>query len=274
MAAGTELTPTSYIQHHLTFLAKPWGGEGGFWTVHVDTVVTTLILGVLCFGFLWLVTRKATSGVPSKTQAFVELAIGFIDDQVKGIYQGGSKLVAPIALTTFVLVLFMNAMDFLPIDIMAWIYEHVFHLHNWRTVPTADVNTTFALALAVFSLMIFYSIKVKGRGGWLHELVSAPFGLKPLWMSPLLLVFNLLFQVVEYVSKPLSHSLRLYGNMYAGEIIFMLLGLWAATGLVGTVFGGVLHLGWAIFHILIVALQAYIFMMLTVVYIAMAHEHH
>ena len=274
MAAGTELTPTSYIQHHLTFLAKPWGGEGGFWTVHVDTIVTTLILGVLCFGFLWLVTRKATAGVPSKTQAFVELAIDFINDQVKGIYQGGSTLVAPLALTTFVLVLFMNAMDFLPVDIMAWIYENVFHLHNWRTVPTADVNTTFALALSVFALMIFYSIKVKGLGGWLHELVSAPFGLKPLWMSPLLVVFNLLFQVVEYVSKPLSHSLRLYGNMYAGEIIFMLLGLWAATGVVGALFGGVLHLGWAIFHILIVALQAYIFMMLTVVYIAMAHEHH
>ena len=274
MAAGTELTPTSYIGHHLTFLAKPVGGEGGFWTLHVDTFVTTLILGVLCFGFLWLVTRKATAGVPSKTQAFVELAIDFINDQVKGIYQGGSTLVAPLALTTFVLVLFMNAMDFLPVDIMAWIYENVFHLHNWRSVPTADVNTTFALALSVFALMIFYSIKVKGLGGWLHELVSAPFGLKPLWMSPLLVVFNLLFQVVEYVSKPLSHSLRLYGNMYAGEIIFMLLGLWAATGIAGTVFGGVLHLGWAIFHILIVALQAYIFMMLTVVYIAMAHEHH
>ena len=269
MAAGTELTPTSYIGHHLTFLAKPIGGEGGFWTLHVDTFVTTLILGALCFGFLWLVTRKASSGVPSKTQASVELSIDFVNDQVKGIYQGTSPLVAPLALTTFVLVLFMNAMDFLPVDIMAWIYENVFHLHNWRTVPTADVNTTFALALSVFALMIFYSIKVKGLGGWIHELFCAPFG-----SNPILWPFNLLFNAVEYLSKPLSHSLRLYGNMYAGEIIFMLLGMWAATGLVGTVFGGVLHLGWAIFHILIVALQAYIFMMLTVVYIAMAHEHH
>ena len=269
MAAGTELTPTSYIGHHLTFLAKPVLGEGGFWTLHVDTFVTSLILGALCFGFLWLVTRKATSGVPSKTQAFVELSIDFVNDQVKGIYQGTSTLVAPIALTTFVLVLFMNAMDFLPVDIMAWIYEHVFHLENWRSVPTADVNTTFALALSVFALMIFYSIKVKGFGGWIHELFCAPFG-----SNPLLWPFNLLFNAVEYVSKPLSHSLRLYGNMYAGEIIFMLLGMWAATGLVGTLFGGVLHLGWAIFHILIVVLQAYIFMMLTVVYIAMAHEHH
>jgi F-type H+-transporting ATPase subunit a len=274
MADATALTPTGYIQHHLTFLAKPVRESGGFWTVHWDTVITTLVLGVLAFGFLWLVTRRATAGVPSRRQAFVELAVGFVNDQVKGIYHGESKIVAPIALTTFVLVLFLNAMDFLPIDIMSWIYEHVFHVHAFRGVPTADVNTTFALALSVFALMIFYSIKVKGLGGWLHELVSAPFGLKPLWLSPLLVLFNLLFQIVEYVSKPLSHSLRLYGNMYAGEIIFMLLGLWAATGLVGTVFGAVLNLGWSIFHILIVALQAYIFMMLSIVYISMAHEHH
>jgi F-type H+-transporting ATPase subunit a len=141
-------------------------------------------------------------------------------------------------------------------------------------VPTADVNTTFALSLSVFGLMIFYSIKVKGLGGWLHELLASPFGLKPLWLAPLLVIFNLLFNLIEYISKPLSHSLRLYGNMYAGEIIFLLIGLWAATGLAGVIVGGVLHLAWAIFHILIVVLQAYIFMMLTVVYIAMAHEHH
>jgi F-type H+-transporting ATPase subunit a len=136
------------------------------------------------------------------------------------------------------------------------------------------VNTTFALSLSVFGLMIFYSIKVKGLGGWLHELIATPFGMRPLWLSPLLVLFNLLFNLIEYISKPLSHSLRLYGNMYAGEIIFLLLGLWAATGVVGVVVGGLLHVGWSIFHILIVALQAYIFMMLTVVYIAMAHEHH
>jgi F-type H+-transporting ATPase subunit a len=141
--------------------------------------------------------------------------------------------------------------------------------HHWRLVPTADVNTTFALALSVFALMIFYSIKVKGLGGWIHELFCTPFG-----GNPLLWPFNLLFNLVEYVSKPLSHSLRLYGNMYAGEIIFLLLGLWAATCLVGTFFAVFLNLGWAIFHILIVALQAYIFMMLTIVYVAMAHEHH
>ncbi len=269
MAAESELSPTSYIQHHLTFLARPVGEGGAFWTLHWDTLITTIIVGGLVFGFLWLVTRKATMGVPSKKQAFVELCVGFVNDQVKGIYHGESKLVAPIALTTFVLVLFLNAMDFLPIDIMSWIYEHVFHQHNWRGVPTADVNTTFALALSVFGLMIFYSIKIKGLGGWIHELFCSPFG-----SNPLLWPFNLLFNLVEYLSKPLSHSLRLFGNMYAGEIIFMLLGLWAATGIVGTVLGGVLNLGWSIFHILIVALQAYIFMMLTIVYISMAHEHH
>jgi F-type H+-transporting ATPase subunit a len=269
MADPTALTPTGYIQHHLTFLAKPVREGGGFWTVHWDTILTTLVLGALAFGFLWLVTRKATSGVPSRTQAFVELAVGFVNDQVKGIYHGDSKLVAPIALTTFVLVLFMNAMDFLPVDIMSWIYEHVFHQHNFRGVPTADVNTTFALSLSVFGLMIFYSIKVKGLGGWIRELFCSPFG-----GNPLLWPANLLFNLVEYVSKPLSHSLRLYGNMYAGEIIFMLLGLWAATGFVGAFFGAFLNLGWSIFHILIVALQAYIFMMLTIVYISMAHEHH
>ena len=268
MAASYE-SPTEYIQHHLTFLAHPVRDGGGFWTIHLDTLLTTVAIGLLAFGFLWAVTRKATSGVPSKTQAFVELAIAFVQTQVKDIYTGTSKMIAPIALTTVVLVLFMNAMDFLPVDWMAWFFENVLHQHNWRPVPTADVNTTFALALSVFALMIFYNIKVKGLGGWVHELFCAPFG-----SNPLLWPFNLLFNAVEYLSKPLSHSLRLYGNMYAGEIIFLLIALWAMTGLAGTIFGGVLHFGWAIFHILIVVLQAYIFMMLTIVYIAMAHEHH
>ncbi len=152
---------------------------------------------------------------------------------------------------------------------MAWFYEDVLHLHNFRQVPTADVNTTFALALTVWVLMIFYSVKVKGLGGWIHELFCSPFG-----ANPLLWPFNFLFNLVEYISKPLSHSLRLYGNMYAGEIIFLLLGLLASTSLLGTLFGGLLGAGWAIFHVLIVVLQAFIFMMLTAVYLAMAHESH
>jgi F-type H+-transporting ATPase subunit a len=267
-AAESTLTPTSYIQHHLSFLQKPLG-EGNFWVLHVDTVVTSIILGVLSIGFLWWVVRGATAGVPNKRQAFVELAVEFVDDQVKGIFHGDRhSFVAPAALTVFVWVLMMNAMDFLPVDIMAKILGAI-GLHEWRMVPTADVNTTFALALAVWFLMIFYSVKVKGLGGWIHELFCSPFG-----SNPLLWPANFLLNVIEYVSKPLSHSLRLYGNMYAGEIIFLLLGLWAATGLAGTVFGAILGAGWAIFHILIVVLQAFIFMMLTVVYLAMAHESH
>jgi F-type H+-transporting ATPase subunit a len=268
MAAEHELSPTSYINHHLSFNTR---GDGGFWVLHVDTLVTSVALGVITLGFLWWVVRGATAGVPGKRQAFVELLVGFVDEQVKGIFTHGDRhrFIAPVALTVFVWVLMMNAMDFLPVDIMALFYKHVLHQEYWRSVPTADVNTTFALALSVWVLMIFFSVKVKGLGGWVHELFCSPFG-----SNPLLWLANLLFNLVEYISKPLSHSLRLFGNMYAGEIIFILLWIWAATGLVGTVFGAILGLGWAIFHILIVALQAFIFMMLTVVYLSMAHEHH
>ena len=265
--AASYATPTEYIQHHLTFLTHSVG-DGGFWTLNVDTLLTSAVLGVLTFGFMWLVTRKATQGVPSKTQAFVELSIDFVNEQVKSIYNGTTRLVAPIALTTFVLTLFMNAMDFLPIDIVSAGLNAV-GFHEFRFVPTADVNTTFALALAVFGLMIFYSIKIKGFGGWIHELFCSPFG-----ANPILWPFNLLFNLVEYVSKPLSHSLRLFGNMYAGELIFLLLWLLAAAGIGWAGLAFVLGVGWAIFHILIVVLQAFIFMMLTVVYIALAHEHH
>ncbi len=273
MATEAELTPTQYIGHHLTFNAKAVG-DGAFWTLHVDTLVTAGLLGIASIGFLWWVVRGATSGVPGKRQAFVELAFDFVDAQVKSIFHGDRRFIAPVALTVFVWVLLMNAMDFLPVDIMAWIYERVLHQHNWRGVPTADVNTTFALALSVWALMIFYSVKVKGLGGWMHELFCTPFGTQPAWAAPLLMIFNLLFNFVEYVSKPLSHSLRLFGNMYAGEIIFLLLGMMAATSLVGAAFAALLGLGWSIFNILIVTLQAYIFMMLTIVYISMAHEHH
>ena len=275
--AATYESPTEYIQHHLTFLTKPVA-EGDFWTVNVDTLVVTVVLGALVFGFVWLIARNATTGVPSRTQALVEyIFVDFIDEQVKGVYNGPSKLVAPIALTTFLLVFFMNAMDFLPVDGVAWTAENIFHAHHFRPVPTADVNTTFALALSVFGLMIFYSIKVKGLGGWIHELFCAPFG-----SNVLLWPFNFLFNMIEYVSKPLSHSLRLFGNMYAGEIIFLLIALLAASAAemavhwasLTFVLSVGLNIAWAIFHILIVILQAYIFMMLTVVYIAMAHEHH
>jgi F-type H+-transporting ATPase subunit a len=265
-AAGEELTPTSYIGHHLTNRTISLG-EGPFWTLHLDTWLTAVMLGIIGFGLLWWIVRGATAGVPNKRQAFVEWMFDFVDDQVKGIFHGNRGFVAPLAMTVFVWVLLMNAMDFIPVDIAGLFTEHGLHQHTWKPVPTSDVNTTFALALSVWGLMIFYNLKIKGVGGWMHELFCTPFGT---WFFPL----NFLFNLVEYISKPLSHSLRLYGNIYAGEIIFMLLWMWAATGLVGSVFGGVLALGWAIFHILIVALQAYIFMMLTVVYMAMAHEGH
>ena len=270
MAAATELTPSDYIQHHLTFFTRPLGGDGGFWAINVDSLITAALLGFASLGFLWWVVRGATSGVPNRRQAFVELLIQFVDDQVKSIFHHGdrNKFVAPAALTVFVWVVLMNAMDFLPIDYIStglgWL-----GLHEWRPVPTADVNTTFALSLSVWLLMIGFAVASKGVGGFIHELFCAPFG-----SNPLLWPANFLFNCVEYISKPLSHSLRLFGNMYAGEILFLLLWMWAATGVAGTIFGSILGLGWAIFHILIVLLQAYIFMMLTVVYISMAHEHH
>ena len=267
MAAGTELNPTSYIGHHLTFFAK---GDGGFWTLHVDTLAMSLLAGIVGIGFIWWVVRGATSGVPNKRQAFVELAFDFITSQAKSIFHHGdlNKFVAPVALTVFVWVLLMNALDFLPVDIVA-LATHNVSEHGFRIVPTADVSTTFALALSVWALMIGFAFKVKGFGGFMHELFCAPFG-----SNPFLWPLNFLFNIVEYVSKPLSHSLRLYGNMYAGEIIFLLLWLMAAVSIVGSVFAVLLGLGWAIFHILIVLLQAYIFMMLTVVYIAMGEESH
>jgi len=268
MSAGKEFNASEYIEHHLTFFQAPVGGSD-FWTLNVDTVVTSLILGFIGLGFMWWVVRGATAGVPGKRQAFVELLVQFVDDQVKNLFHGDRhKFLAPAALTVFVWVTLMNAMDWLPVDWVAGAMGLI-GFPEWRPVPTADVNATFALSISVFLLSIYFGISAKGLGGWLHDMFCAPFG-----SNPLLWPANLLFNVVEYVSKTLSHSLRLFGNIYAGELLFFLLWLWAATGVIGTFFGFLLGLGWAIFHILIVLLQAYIFMMLTVVYIAMAQEHH
>ena len=268
MASEHELNATSYIQHHLSFKAHSLG-ESGFWTLHVDSLITGLILGVVATLLMWLVTRGASAGVPNKRQAFVELLFEFVDEQVKGIFHGDRGFIAPTALTVFVWVVLMNAMDLLPADIFAWILTHVFHQEEFRIVPTADVNTTFALSISVLLLVIYFSIEVKGFGGWIHELFCAPFG-----KNPVLWPFNFLFNLVEYVSKPLSHSLRLYGNVYAGEIIFLLLWVWAATSLSGVFFATILGIGWSLFDLFIAVLQAYIFMMLTIVYISMAYESH
>ena len=273
---ATEYTSASeYIGHHLSFLTKPAEG-GGFWTINVDTVVTAIVLGVASLAFLRWIVSNASTGVPGKVQAFVEVIFDFVDEQARGIFHHGdrSKFVAPAAITVFVWVVLMNAMDHIPADLVSTALGWV-GIHEWRLVPTADVNTTFALSLSVFAMMIWFSIAAKGLGGWIHELFCAPFGTHfLLWPA------NFLFNCVEYVSKPLSHSLRLFGNMYAGEILFLLLWLWAANsaltigGIAGWITAVLLAVGWELFHVLIVLLQAYIFMMLTIVYISMAHEHH
>jgi len=272
--AEEALTPSSYIGHHLSFFTKPVG-DGSFWTLNLDSLIVSWVVGILGIGFLWWMVRGATAGVPNKRQAFVEWVFEYVDESVKGIFHGDRhKFVGPAALTVFVWVILLNAMDLFPADLVGLVTGHI-NEHGFRPVPTADLNLTFALALTVWVLMIGFGIAVKGFGGWIHEQFAAPFG-----SNPLLWPANLLFNLVEYISKPLSHSLRLFGNMYAGEIIFFLLWMWAANsaltlgGGVGFVASSLLALGWSIFHLLIVWLQAYIFMMLTIVYIAMAHEGH
>jgi len=268
MSAQYE-NPSEYIGHHLTFYTKSVG-QGDFWTLNMDTIIVSVILGVIGLGFFRWAAVRMTSGVPGKTQAFVEWFFLFVTDQVKGIYHGDPhKFVAPLAFTTLVWVILLNSMDFLPADLVTWVMDHQGFHHGFRVVPTADVNTTFALALSVWALMIGTAIKTKGIGGFIHELFCAPFGANPfLWL------LNFIFNLVEYISKPLSHSLRLFGNMYAGEIIFLLLWMLATAAVGWAVLSIALAWLWAMFHILIVLLQAYIFMMLTIVYVQMGQESH
>jgi F-type H+-transporting ATPase subunit a len=263
MASGYN-SPSEYIEHHLKNLTVTM--DNG-WSIHVDTVVNSLLLGFITFGILWLVARKATSGVPGRLQSCIELLVEFIDNQVKDIYHGSRNFVTPLAITVFVWVLVMNSVKLIPIDWLALV-THLFAPY-WRPVPTTDLNTTAALSLSVIFLVIVFSIRAKGVGGYIHELFCTPFG-----SNPVLWPFNFAFQLIELVSKPLSLALRLYGNMFAGEVIFLLIGMLGAVGVGGVIAAGLLHAGWAIFHILVVALQAFIFMMLTVVYLSMAEEHH
>jgi F-type H+-transporting ATPase subunit a len=274
-AEQTTLTPAEYIAHHLTFLTEPVGQQGGFWTINVDSLIVSLVLGFLGLGFFYWVAKGTTTGVPTRRQALVEMFFSFVDREVKDIFTHGDRhrFVGPLALTVGVWVLLMNAMDFLPADVVAWVTEHL-GMHHFRPVPTADVNTTFALAVSVWLLMIGFAIKVKGAGGFIHELFCSPFGTGPIWAAPLMFVLNFAFNLVEYISKPLSHSLRLFGNMYAGEILYLLLWMLASAGLAAVPFAILGGVAWSIFHVLIVLLQAYIFMMLTIVYISMAHESH
>ena len=273
MASGNEITPSEYITHHLTNL-KVTVGEGGFWTVNIDTVIMSWLVGIVGLGAFWLVSRRATSGVPGRLQSFIEMMVEFVDGTVKDVYPGDRKFLAPLALTIFVWVFMMNLMDLLPIDIVAKFTE-MLGLQYWKSVPSTDLSATFAMSFSVFFLIIFFSFRAKGVGGFVHELFTAPFGNNPIgWIA------NPLLNAIELIAKPVSLGMRLFGNMYAGELVFMLLGMlgmlasFSIMGVVTGIFAGALWWVWAVFHILIIVLQAFIFMVLSSVYIAMAHEHH
>lgn len=279
--AEAALTPNEYIVHHLTNLSDQVGSGGGFWTLHLDSLFFSVLLAVVFGGSFYLAARNATSGVPGKFQNFVELIVEFVDQQVKDSFHGTSKLIAPLALTIFCWVFLFNAMDLVPVDLLPAIGEHGLDIHNLKVVPSTDLNVVFALSLSVFILIIFYSIKIKGVGGFLGELVLQPFSAKSLPMKIVLAPINLVLETVTLFARPVSLALRLFGNLYAGEMVFLLLALLGGTAVL-TSFGGwfavtgqfVLGLLWAIFHLLIITLQAFIFMVLTIVYLAMAHEHH
>jgi len=275
---GHAPTAGEYIVHHLQHLQnRKQTSVVDFSVVNLDSVFFSVIIGVLGCWLLWLAARKATAGVPGRFQAAVELLVEMVDTQAKGIVHSAQsrKLVAPLALTVFVWIFLMNAMDLLPVDLLPWFGEHVLGLPYLRVVPTADLSVTMGLSLAVLLLCLYYNIKIKGAGGWAHELFTAPFGDK--WF---LYPVNFLMQMIEFVAKTVSHGMRLFGNMYAGELIFMLIALMGgAFAFTGT--GIALALGhivagtvWAIFHILIITLQAFVFMMLTLVYIGQAHDSH
>lgn len=348
--AGDSKTVTSgeYIQHHLQNLTfgkhadGTWGfahsaaeaSAMGFWAVHVDTLFWSLLLGFVFFFMFRSVAKKANTGVPSRFQSAIESVVEFVDSSVRDSFHGTSRLIAPLALTLFVWVFFMNFMDLIPIDWLPWVASSIGISHQ-KVVPTTDVNATLGMAIAVFVLIVVYSIRFKGVGGFISELVMNPLNPKQLGMPkivwPLVMAFNLVLELVSLLAKPVSLGLRLFGNLYAGELIFILIALvftagsgFVASGLsavfgehipawfwvvaTASVFatlwlnlkgklsnkrtlwlllvemlligglaflgGQLMHFGWAVFHILVITLQAFIFMMLTIVYLSMASEHH
>ena len=268
----TEYSADKYIAHHLshctvdTFLGP----------IHVDSVFYAVFMAVVFLLTFFLFARKASAGVPGKGQSFVEIIIEFIDEQVKDTYHGSSKLIAPLALTIFMWVFLMNFMDLLPVDMLPKAGEMV-GIKYMRVVPSADLNITFGLSITVFLLILYYSIKIKGIGGFARELAFQPFG-------KAMLPFNLLLKVIEEIAKPISLGLRLFGNLYAGELIFMIIAIFTAGEGITYLFNlgvipyalmqFVLGVIWALFHLIIILLQAFIFMMLTIVYLSMAHEEH
>lgn len=281
---AVEHGPTAgeYIVHHLTHLNTTGHAQKAvidFSILNLDTLFFSVLVGVIGLFVMWRVAKSVSSGVPGRLQAAVEIVLEMVNNQAKGIVHSeqSRKFVAPLALTVFIWIFLMNSMDFLPVDLLPRIWQaaqgnpHAF----LRVVPTADLNGTLGLSIGVLLICLYYNIKIKGLGGWVHELFTAPFG-----SHPLLYPINFLMQMIEFLAKTISHGMRLFGNMYAGELVFMLIALMGAAW-AGTASGAMLWVGgvlagsvWAIFHLLIVALQAFIFMMLTLVYIGQAHEGH
>jgi len=275
-------TASEYVVHHLTHLNTLGGPQKDivdFSVINLDTLFFSVLLGGVTVYLLYRAARKATSGVPTRFQAAVEILVEMVADQAKGVIHSAEsrKFVAPLGLTVFIWIFFMNAMDLVPVDLLPRIWEGIYvaaggdpHHAYLRVVATADINATLGMSIGVLLICIYYNVKIKGLGGWLHELFTAPFG-----SHPLLYPINFLMQIIEFLAKTLSHGLRLFGNMYAGELIFILIALLGGTatvlGFVGHVLAGT---AWAIFHILIITLQAFIFMMLTLVYVGQAHEGH
>lgn len=291
--AGTH-APTSgeYIQHHLHHLQKNFSFENveqhgiiDFSLFNFDSLVYSILLGAIGCFFLWRAASKATSGVPGRFQAAVEILSEMVENQAKGVIHNATsrKLVSPLALTVFVWIFLMNAMDMLPVDAIPTLWHSAgpaLGFNNYmRVVPTADVSTTLGLSSSVLLVCLVYNIKIKGLGGWAHELIAAPFGDK--WF---LYPVNFLMQMIEFAAKTMSHGMRLFGNMFAGELVFMLIALmggtwaWQFNPLSGMFWLGFGHVVagtvWSIFHILVITLQAFIFMMLTLIYVGQAHDSH
>lgn len=287
--AGDTISSTEYIQHHLTnwtFGKNPdghWGfahsaqeaTEMGFWAIHVDSMIWSIFLGALFIFLFRRASKSMTAGVPGGFQNFIEWVVDFVNENVRGSFTAKNDMVAPLALTIFFWVLLMNLMDLVPVDLIPRIAQEIGaaffgadpHHVYFKVVPTTDPNITFGMALGIFVLMLYYSVKMKGLGGFAKELTMQPF---PWYLAPV----NLVLEGIALISKPVSLALRLFGNLYAGEMIFILIALLYSGGIVWGTLGGFLQLGWAIFHILIIFLQAFIFMVLTIVYLDMAHQEH
>ena len=288
MAAEEQAAPTSgeYIHHHLTHLSNvDTAATVDFHVVHWDSVFFSSVLGLVFLVLGLLAARRVTSGVPGRFQAAFEFLIEMVDSQARAIVHNATsrKMVAPLALTVFVWIFLLNAMDLLPVDLLPWIFQHASgdHEAHLRVVPTADISVTMGMSVAVLIICLYYNVKIKGLGGWSHELVVAPFGTSKNPIAAVLLgVVNFAMQMIEFVAKTVSHGMRLFGNMYAGELIFLLIALLggAFTFTAGGFGLALLHIisgsVWAIFHILIITLQAFVFMMLTLVYIGQAHDAH